>query len=186
MTQIILINGKKRSGKDFFGSELQKRLTAIGKTSEIMSFAEPLKDIMSITLGIQHDKLEKMKNDEADLGYPTNGCGYLTINNCRVILQKFGTEGMKKYFGDAVWVNLLSKRAGDSESDYVIVPDFRFKIEAISFLTVKIKNDDVESTDTHASETELDDFEFFYEIDNTGYKSLESQISMFIMNGLGL
>jgi len=192
MKNIILVNGKKRAGKDYFARELKKKLESLDKTAEIMSFADPLKDIMGISLGVTFEELEDMKNAEKKVCYlekPLSVDSYpqtIGMNNAREILQKFGTEGMKKYFGAAVWANLLKDLATKSSADYVIVPDFRFKVEQISDLTVKVANDNIKSEDTHASETELNDFKFSYVIDNTGYKSLDDQIHTFVKTGLGL
>ena len=69
--------------------------------------------------------------------------------------------------------NKINKKLKDkSDSDFIIVPSFRFPHEAISPLTVHIKNDNIVSNDAHASENALNDFEFWETVDNTGYKDL--------------
>lgn len=162
----ILINGKKRAGKDFFASLLKAELDNAGYTSEVLSFAGPVKDIMSIALNITHDELDEFKNNKAPI-YIQNK----HVSDARAILQNFGTEAMKKYFGEDVWVNLLRARAEKTNADFIIVPDFRFFSEHLpGSTTVRILNDDICSTsDLHRSENELNEFVFDYELDNTGY-----------------
>lgn len=184
--KIILINGKKRSGKDYFANLVQEELDIQGYSSEIMSFADPLKQIVADTFDITMDQLDFFKNEATPIGiqeakYDGYECHKLT--DFRLVLQRFGTEAMKVWFGDDVWVNLLLERARDLDVDFVLVPDFRFNIEAIDgSTTVKICNDDVEknSTDQHISENELNDFTFDYLIDNTGYKDITNVVQEFV------
>jgi len=191
-SKIILINGKKRAGKDFFAEKLQEELYKSQKTSAVMSFAKPIKQIIAATFGITEKELEDYKNDTENYGieinsYPNNQ-PQVTIEytNFRKILQNFGTEGMKPIFGDAIWARLLKEKAMESSVDYIIVPDFRFLIEDIGDVTVKIINEDFDnSSDTHASENELNDFKFDYTIDNTGYKNIDDQVQKFVQNLLG-
>jgi hypothetical protein len=173
--EFILVNGKKRAGKDYFAQSLKKELETLGHTAQVMSFADPIKDMMATTFNITHEQLDEMKNEEAVIGtqeatFDGYECYHLT--DMRKVLQNFGTEAMKPWFGEDVWVELLLKNARDSGSDFVIVPDFRFLTENIEGgFTVKICNSDVENnaSDNHRSENELNDFEFMYEIDNTGH-----------------
>ena len=188
MAKIILINGKKRSGKDWNANLIKQELEERGFSTQIMSFAEPLKNIISETFDISPEDLEKYKNESLDYGleikaYPNNQPSVvIDYINFRTILQRFGTEAMKKWFGDDVWLELLLKRVNDASVDYILVPDFRFKVEYIEkSITLKIKNDEYDNAgDLHASETELDDFEFQYYIDNTGYPDTTSQIKEFV------
>lgn len=176
--KLILVNGKKRSGKDHFAAMLQDQLDVEGYTSEIMSFADPIKDIIATTFSISQEQLDKFKNDEEPVLLRDNG--YQTIvSNMRLVLQNFGTEAMKNWFGEEVWVTLLLERTRDLEVDFVIVPDFRFEIEAIDTgVTVKIRNDEIEKncTDEHRSENELNDYPFDYIIDNTGYRDITDDV----------
>lgn len=162
----ILINGKKRAGKDFFASLLKEELVHNGYTSEVLAFAGPIKDIMSIALNITHDELDEFKNNKAPI-YIQNK----HVSDVRAILQNFGTEAMKKYFGEDVWVNALCSRAEKTNAEFIIVPDFRFFSEHLpGSVTVRILNSDICSTsDLHRSENELNEFVFDYELDNTGY-----------------
>ena len=110
--KIILVNGKKRSGKDWFASVLQERLDDQGYSSEIMAFADPIKNIISQSLGISEEALDKFKNTDEPISIKGK-----KVSNCRLILQKFGTEAMKEWFGEDVWVDLLLQRAQQLEVD---------------------------------------------------------------------
>lgn len=189
MKTIILINGAKRSGKDFTASLLTKKLDrTLGKT-QTMSFATPLKQVVADTFGISMEQLEEFKNNHTEydikcMAYPNNqpAVNFLTTD-FRLVLQRFGTEGMKPVFGESVWADITARDAKEAFIDgawYVIVPDFRFNIESETIkalegfsdtkvVTLKIRNDDIDTSDAHASERELDDYEFDYVIDNTGY-----------------
>ena len=179
--KIILINGKKRSGKDFFASKLQEELYKNKKTSEIMSFADPLKDIVAKTLNVSLEELDQFKNDKEPIIVRKDGFQEI-VTDFRKALQIFGTEAMKPYFGNDVWSNLLLERAKNSKVDFILVPDFRFKVEEISEYTVKIRNDEIDNAckDLHPSETELNDFNFKYTINNSGNPDLTEQINNFI------
>lgn len=174
--KLILVNGKKRSGKDYFAELLKFQLEKEGKVAAVMSFADPLKDIIADTFEISAEDLDEFKNapESYKIDIPTTTPAIYTETDFRKVLQRFGTEAMKKWFGEDVWVELLINRAQNSEAEYIIVPDFRFFSEAIpGAVTIKIKNDDVDNSgDVHRSETELDTFEFQHVIDNTGYRDI--------------
>lgn len=185
MPKFILINGKKRSGKDYFAAELQNELLKHNFSSKIMSFADPIKDIISTTLDISKEDLEKYKNDDNSYGlavqsYQSGIIEEGNVINFRGILQRFGTEAMKQWFGEDVWVKLLKQQAEKLNYDYIIVPDFRFLCEDVGDITVKIKNDDVECIDNHRSENELNDYRFHYIIDNTGYRDITNDVKLFV------
>ena len=162
--KIVLINGKKRAGKDYFAKSLKAELEALDKTVAIFSFADPIKEILAKSLGITIQELDEYKNSNSEIYIKKR-----KITDARKLLQNFGTEAMKSIFGEDVWVNLLEEKALSLNKDFVLVPDFRFLIEYISPYTVKIENKSIDSSDGHKSENELNDFEFNYIIDNTGY-----------------
>lgn len=173
MSKIILINGKKRAGKDYIANLIKEELNSKGFSVEIMSFADPMKDIISKSFDISLEDLEDYKNEKTKIAVKIPKLdGYLcdVISDFRTLLQRFGTEAMKPIFGDSVWADLLYKKAQNSETDYVIVPDFRFIVEDIpNYCTIHIKNDDVDHNDSHASENELNDYSFDVVLNNTGY-----------------
>lgn len=164
-TKFILVSGKKRSGKDFFSNLLKKEFNKLGFSVQVIAFADPIKDIISRTLGISRETLDYYKNDQTPIYI-----GEVLVSNARSILQSFGTDAMKCHFGDNVWVDLLMARAKQSNADYVIVPDFRFPEEYLTgAITIRVQNNDLPNDDSHRSENSLDDFNFNYVLDNTGY-----------------
>jgi len=186
---IILINGKKRAGKDHSASLLKDKL----KDSEILSFAGPMKRIISETFGITEDDLDTFKNDTEAYGieikvYPNNQVpGVIKYTNFREILQLFGTEAMKPQFGNSVWVDLLLNKIRESDNKIFIVPDFRFLIEEsninrkeFNVITLKIESDNEVTGDGHSSENELNGFNFDYIVDNTKHEKLEEYLESFI------
>ncbi len=165
---IILINGKKRSGKDHFAELLKKEMEEQGKTVEIIAFADSIKDILCLSLGIDIDTFNEYKNDRKSICI--NGKKY---NDVRLFIQKFGTEAMQNAFGRTVWTDLFLKKVELSDADYILAPDFRFKHEFIEGAkTIQVINNFLKSKDSHASEIELDGFKYQYTVDNTGHPDL--------------
>lgn len=182
MPNIIQLAGRKRSGKDWTATAIRQQLESHGYSVEVMSFAEPLKDIASIILDMPLSDLEFAKNTNAYLLESTNSQPeYLTT--FRSLLQKLGTEAMKKYFGKSVWYDLLINRIEQSSADYILVPDYRSPEETIpGALTVRIYSTSVDLTDNHISETALDDFVFDHVLDNSNKQLTESDIARFVSN----
>ena len=183
--QLILVNGKKRSGKDYFAQILKGELAKVGKTADVMSFAGPIKEIIAETFDISLQDLDDYKNQARACGIShskMDGYEFEKLTDFRLILQKFGTEAMKKFFGEDVWVKLLAERAFKSTADFIIVPDFRFLTEDVpGAITVKIKNANFDnSKDLHRSETELDNFTFMYTFDNTDYPDITKDVQKFV------
>ena len=191
MSKVILINGKKRSGKDYVASLLKERMINEGLTCEIISFAEPLKDILSMTLNMSLDEIDEHKNNKTPIwiseevtynknGYKETFFSDKKITDFRLILQNFGTDAMKKWFGENVWVDIALKRINNSHSDFILIPDFRFLCEHIeNSTTLKVLNSDVDNNcnDLHRSENELNDFVFDHYLDNSGYKDISDKIN---------
>lgn len=183
MPKVIVVNGLKRSGKDYFSELLRCRLEREGKTVDVHSFADPMKFILSTTLNITEDELDNYKNNMCKLLVATEIEGSPSLNsitNMRKVLQNFGTDAMQTVFGKDVWVNLMKEKIEKSTADYFIIPDFRFPQEYIEgAISVQIVNEELDNSDTHASETSLNNFIFDFIVDNTGKPDLTSQISEF-------
>lgn len=172
---IVLIHGRKRSGKDTFASILKELKPEL----EIYSFAQPLKEITAKSFGITLKVLDDLKNDESiKIGFRSPNAKMCTGNSVRNFLQNLGTEAMKPIFGDDVWADLAIKHYNTlPEGSIMAVPDFRvpeeyeaIKALGLPILTVKINRDCVEvSGDTHITENGLaEDFEFDFIVDNNG------------------
>lgn len=186
MTRTIAINGKKRAGKDWNATKLKEKLEDSGYSVLVVSFAHPIKDIIAKSLGISIESVELYKNETEDYGleikaYPNNQRS-VTIEylNMREILQRFGTEAMKPYFGNDVWARLTYDKIDSSGCDFAIIPDFRFPEEhRDGTITIKVVNDVIDNSanDSHSSENSLDDFKFDYIIDNTDYCDTTDQLN---------
>ncbi len=162
-----MVSGLKRSGKDYISLKLQEAIP----NSKIISLASPLKDIIALSMGISKDDLEEYKN----LGSSICVDGLIGITNFRTLLQQFGTEAMKKWFGDDVWVNLAIKRITElteSGVETIIISDWRFRSEynalarVANVITLRVEDSNL-IADSHISEHDLDNFNFDFTIDNT-------------------
>lgn len=183
MGKLILINGKARAGKDYFARLLKEGLEFEGQKVQIMSFAEPIKDIIATTFSTTVENIDLYKNNKEDYSVQVEHHEsemLLEETNMRKILQQFGTNAMKKWFGDDVWSSLLNIKAYDAFEngiDFIIVPDFRFLVESNdSALQINIFNKDQKNTDKHKSENELDEHIFDVYVDNTGHKDLSGDV----------
>ena len=186
MAKLILVSGKKRSGKDYTTSLIAESLRSRGHSVEVKPFAEPMKQIMSVIFGVSLGTIETAKNEPHNFpivmtqsNTESNAVRFST--DMRQILQRFGSEAMKPIFGDNVWVKLMDQYVQSSKADFIIVPDFRFLIEYIpSAVTVRIKCNLAESSDQHASEIELDDFVFDYVLNNDNQQLTQNDINIFV------
>lgn len=176
MNKLILIHGEKRSGKGHLASKLSEKLSEMNKTSKIISFADPIKEIIAKTFGITLDELDALKNNEdITLNFSTtNGVDYAM--SFRTIIQQFGTEAMHSAFGKDVWVNKMREEIAKSKDDVIIIPDFRFFHENIGGIKIKIFRNELESKDNHASESGLDNVKFDYVVDNSNFSNLTDDI----------
>jgi hypothetical protein len=159
--KVILINGLKRSGKDFSANILLEKLP----NSEKIAFADPIKRILSNTLEISIDEFDDFKNNHYDIKYDSKSLTF------RKFIQNFG-ESVKNEFGNDIWAKLARDKILSSKKDYIIISDFRFLVEYetlkdLDIVTLKINDNSIQNDDTHISENELNDFEFDYQIDNT-------------------
>jgi hypothetical protein len=183
MTTVIMINGLKRSGKDHVAGII----ASLYENVKILSFADPLKQIVADTFPITREELEDYKNDKVSIYINDENGDFIKISDFRLVLQLFGTEAMKKQFGESVWADRMVDKIDTIEKEVnedviYVIPDFRFTIEDkqvkeycekndINYVTINIINNDLETDDLHSSETELrdNDFQFTYSLDNTGY-----------------
>lgn len=190
--RIILINGKKRSGKDYLAFTLKTLIEetvlpkSLNKRVGIYRFADRLKEIMCTTLNIDLETLDDYKNKEEDV--MING---KNVTNVRKILQTFGTDAMKPIFGNDIWVELLyneiksSNCSKDKSTSTSIISDWRYMNEYeylknqkdCEIIKIRVINRDILNIDKHSSENELNDMEFDYEVDNTGYKLSKEKLN---------
>lgn len=187
--KIILISGKKRAGKDFIGSIIQRKLEEQGKTVARVAYADSVKDIICATFGISREMLDDLKNTKAEIYIkdtavvqnPKTSNVFRKISDFRLLLQRFATEGMRAEFGENVWVQAFKNKVQRLESEgveYIIVPDWRFFAEALedneNVFRIRIKGMYDADADNHRSETELDNYDKFdLVIDNSKHPAEE-------------
>ena len=123
--KIVAINGTIGSGKDTFASAF------IDSGYHRLSFAETLKDAVSVIFGWDREMLEgntdtARKERESIDEYWSSKLGRDVTP--RWVLQNFGTDVVRKHFHDNIWVfsmeNMMRKIDGN-----VIVTDCRFPNE---------------------------------------------------------
>lgn len=175
MVKVILISGKARSGKDQTAQYFKDILVKNGRKAIICHYADALKHFLKNSLGWDGNKDEKG----------------------RELLQRWGTDIIRKNNPDC-WVNIIIELLkGLEKTDYyVIIPDTRFKneIEKIKdndfrSITVRVErpnfnNGLTEEQKNHPSETDLDDYDFDYYIDNDkGLEELQKAVQKIIYCG---
>lgn len=159
---IVGLLGRARSGKDTFASRLEAR--GFVRTS----FAQPLKDACRVLFGLTDAHLGDLK-DVADPNLPTRSA------TPRQILQEFGTDVMRKHYGDGFWVDRFVR---DLPPGNVVVTDVRFQNEVdalrgLGGVIIKIERPG-EPKMSHASE-QVDDISADLVVVNDG--SLEDFIA---------
>jgi dephospho-CoA kinase len=171
----IFIAGYARSGKDVVSNMLVEEFKKNGVRAEKFAFANELKNEVSACLDITREELDIFKN--------TNSDG-------RRLLQSYGET--KKYFnGKYYWVGKLLHKAIESDSEYIIISDFRFLYES-DFISdfglaadfVKIVRDSVQ-VDNHISEVGLANVAFPNIVENNGgFEELREQVNMLVKKWL--
>jgi len=166
---IIGISGKKRSGKDTAAQFLQSQLKhKFRQDAKIMCFAEGLKRVAAMALG---EDLDLFFDDESKKRLFVVGPEH--VMSGRSILQKVGTECFRDNIDLDFWVTMFMKHVKTAKEPYIIVPDTRFPnefkaIKDIGGCVIRVDRDTADSTDTHISETALDNYVFDYRINNNG------------------
>lgn len=176
---VIGITGPKRSGKDTSAAYLKSMFDY-----EPLAFAEPMKDILCLTFGISRDVLDDFKNlmdSHKILGVESYGAfvededDYVEFTtDMRQVLQRFGTEAMKKHFGTDVWAQKLVQDALMWNMENVVVSDLRFlneyeylKEHCEKLTIIRLHKDGLEE-DVHSSEQEYKQIPTDYDISNNG------------------
>lgn len=176
MAKIITISGKAESGKDTSAQMLKEQLEDLGYNVLICHYADLLKFICK-----NFFDWDGQKNEEG-----------------RTLLQRVGTEGVRKY-NPNYWVEFILEILAffPDEWDFVLIPDARFpneinllKDDNYDVMAVKVVRTDYENHLTeeqrnHPSETALDDYNFDYTLLNEStkeglYARIESLVSTII------
>jgi len=154
----ISVSGRINSGK----STISKYLENLGFVS--ISFAKPLKDIVSYLFDLDRKLLEG-DTEESRKWREEFLSG--TKTTPRKILQIFGTEIMKS-INSNIWLELLGKNLNPNIN--YVVSDSRFLneidyLKSINFITIVVKREGTPKLE-HKSETEHELAKFKYIIEN--------------------
>lgn len=191
-TKIILMSGKKRSGKNTFAERMIENIKKDGKTYEMLSFAKHLKensynDTLILTERINNlfDEIEresvflndnvyykKLKNEL----YTTKkdfGDGEKTLVS-RSILEFYGTQIFRDRVDEDYWIKCTYNDIKDKVNkgvDYIFLTDCRFENEinyiydklskSTNINIVRVNRPSLNDTNTHISNTALDNYEYF-------------------------
>lgn len=193
--------GKKQTGKDSSGLFTKEILAAADKTCECTHFGDELKEHCHLLFDIPRELLWGSDSDKNQLtkvqwdsfsweiryryggtiehGIKKHRYGPMTI---REVLQVYGTDVVRAINQDA-WSNLPFKKKWTS--DVVTVNDLRYPNEVENILkaggVVLRLQRDTGLTDTHISETALDNYVFDNVYDNNGsLEDLKSYLEQFI------
>ena len=82
----------------------------------------------------------------------------------REIMQVFGTDIMREFFDDKIWVNSCFRAITTVDPDFALLPDMRFPSELDPWIKeggyiIRLMRD-VSEGDKHSSETALDDWDW--------------------------
>lgn len=182
-----LANEKLTYLKENFAGDSKHTINS--KTNwKIKKFADKLKDIVCLLIGCTREQLEDQEFKQTELGKewwyyfddtkikkPFIGNSikdgdYLVKLTPRSILQLLGTEAGRSIIHPNIWINSLFSDYKDCTSNWIIT-DTRFPNEADSIknrdgILIRINREN-NNTDTHLSETSLDNYENWdYTINN--------------------
>lgn len=124
--KIVAINGTIGSGKDTFSKVF------IDNGYQRVSFAESLKDAVSVIFGWDREMLEGNTEEsriirEQEDTFWTGKMGRPVTP--RWVLQNLGTDVLRKHFHDNIWLFSLEKRILNMDSNKIIITDCRFPNE---------------------------------------------------------
>jgi hypothetical protein len=132
MANFISISGKAGSGKTTLSSRLHTYFHNEGYTLSEFSFAGPIKDALCLWFGWDRRRLDSdfsyKEGSTLDDGSPDPYCQRLGMTR-RVLMQKFGTEGMRRGVHQDFWIILadVALELGKiSPSDIYVISDARF------------------------------------------------------------
>lgn len=174
MKQIIGINGKIGSGKGTLTSMLTYLSEVNYLTAEEFLYAYKLKKIVAELANVpfEYTLTQEGKNLYVEMYEMTLG----------EMLQKIGTDVLRNYFDDNIWIKSINDQIKKSNCSIAIISDLRFPNEVENIkeqdgITIKIirPNNNVNLNSKrdikHSSEIALDDIELDFTIINDGTKT---------------
>ena len=119
-TILIGFAGPAKSGKTYMANTVKEHYGL--NRAEIISFADPIRDMLSVLVGsdIRKDELKELPHQN------------LCNQTVRRAMQTLGTEWGLNLIGKDIWVNVFEKKISQTKAQLVLVPDVRFDIEAES------------------------------------------------------
>jgi hypothetical protein len=129
---IIGICGLKGSGKNTIGDYLKDKYNF-----KLLSFAGILKDVISIIFGWDRNMLEGITEEDRKIRETKDEWWSKRLGiDCtpRWVMQNLGTDVIRKYFNDNIWIYAMEKEMEKYEN--VVITDVRFTNE-IEFLLSK-------------------------------------------------
>lgn len=111
---IIGLVGQAGAGKDTVAESLRRLIPC----SAVFAIADPLRDICKILYGLSDQHFTDRVKKETVI--PAWGL------SPRQMMQKLGTDFVRKSLGPDHWLQLLSKRLHSCKADCIIVSDVRF------------------------------------------------------------
>jgi len=177
--QIIGLSGYARSGKDEAAKVLVeefgfKRVAFADKLREVVYQLNPLVAVKPYynegTLppnGMSRVFLQEVIDVYGWDGYKSTEYG----TEIRRLLQRMGTEAGRQTLYDSIWVDMAL--TGHDEDASIVVTDCRFPneydaITAQGGKVWRIERAGVGPANAHASETSLDNHEFYFTLSNNG------------------
>lgn len=117
------IAGPAGVGKSTFATELHAALTREWRTSAIIAFADPIKNMLAIGLDLSEEQLDGDEKEEVDPRYGVTP---------RYLMQTLGTEWGRERVNASLWESIARERVkGCHEAGMAaIVQDVRFEGEA--------------------------------------------------------
>jgi len=161
LTKIVAFTGKRGSGKDTAAQALKD----IGYVQ--MSFADPLREILTIVYGVTTEELWDPVLKEKPLDrFPWK--------SPRELMTVIGTQGFRDLIHQETWVKALERRA--LEREHVVIADLRFLTEeamlkshdATIIRVVNPNRVDTDAVSQHRSETEMEQIVPTHTIINDG------------------
>lgn len=199
MKTLILVSGQKRSGKGTIALAMKRHLVK----AKIISFATPLKQILSTTFNMPAPMMDEYKNADFRLlhGIPPDAViegGDYRMQTYRETYQRIG-DGIKSVYGRNTLAHIACKQIEQTFDicDYAIIDDLRLadeeyeyvkeffsnsvsvahgtkEVPFINIITVKVQRPELVSEDTHITENGMIGFEFQHTLINDGsIKELE-------------
>ena len=164
--KIIAIAGRKRSGKNTLADQIREHLP--GTRIKYIAFADPLKDAVMEKLNIDNrEMLDEFKNDDEILLHGKCVRKHITDTS----------DELKKIHGSRVFISETNNRINDiinsGDTDLLMITDVRYLMEeeycrsVLGALIIKLERDHA-NTDTHKSETEVDEIKADITISNNG------------------